>query len=1056
MKRISLRTWLAGAVLGVALAMTLSFGVSYADCPTGGGSETCSTHYMVTGAAPSSLGDGNDAAGNPVLASAGKKYVGGNSGPTAAGELIYEDFRAVEERARELMQRSLEFREDISPYRESATFDELVRKFDAASGDITESSLPYTDKVTGQSMSLGERINQADRELRQARDLYAYLLTFAPQARFYSDSSHYRLLCGKTENPNPPDRAYTGLVQDPIIDWCNFRARLRQAVRESVNIRMIYGQEFMVDALSLHFSGTEFVGGEKFVRQEVAKLRAADHQYQEAEIGLQEAITHTIGSGCVVADYFTQTEWALLSKAAESQETAQHEIAVRQSYLGADTANGLQVARAQAGDTFRKAAIEGHAKMVRMAAMMQYPTAGFGCGQGSAPDAQLATDMAQTLLETRNRAKDTAEGRNIFGFDVAFTPYRAYYLPETAPDEGLWNEAMSNAEYARTLEKEEVESSRAFDQSQKELRDSILQIKNTLDMEISNQYGCSNTGAADDAAFFDCTTKTKAALMECESYVTQTIDEKTGKLSDDFEKCMARKDDQGEPLIPLSDARQSIFELRSQVLALHGIYLRVKNFDELIRASDQCSAKVKDWLLASGTLETASAVSGSLLTSVAAAVSISDWDVASLPRKNGLVLFAGAADAILKAAAGSVSTMANVQMEDAENTKEVRNMLLDQQALYIDALAAQQGIEAKVVEFEGILGHMDDVINETKRQRGYLAQSPGNDPSYRIIRDSKRMELAKQLNKAGELAYLAARRAEYEYATRLSANRGFRISDIYRARTSTDIITYLKRLRAITNSVASGQTSSALNTTYLKFSVAQDILGLTDAELARRGIPEEKIEAERARLFRKWVAENTVPNNFERPYDGKPALRFSFTTSLLDGAIFSRLIPQGYDRYWLMKVGGIGEPKPSSNGLSLNLVTDQPGLSHQIANVTQSGMTHLKAQSGCIFDYKLVAPAYMLGLDWPTSQNAHEVEAVLNANVNGVHHSAEEGFRTPAFMGRPVSATEWRVIVFTGSPAHTRDMDLQKLTDIQLGVSVTYASRTPGEPTLSQCTRVDY
>ena len=345
---------------------------------------------------------------------------------------------------------------------------------------------------------------------------------------------------------------------------------------------------------------------------------------------------------------------------------------------------------------------------------------------------------------------------------------------------------------------------------------------------------------------------------------------------------------------------------------------------------------------------------------------------------------------------------------------------------------------------------MDDVINETKRQRAYLEQSPGNDPGYRIIRDSKRMELAKQLNRAAELAYLAARRAEYEYATPLSANSGFRISDIYRGRTATDIITFLKRLRFITNNAASGQTSSALNTTNLKISVAQDILGLTDAELARRGFKTAKARRdERLRLFQQWVAENTAPNNFESPYDGKPTLRFSFSTSLLDGAVFSNVMPQGYDRFWLMKVGGIGEPKPASTGLSLNLVTNQPGLSYQTVSVTQAGMTHLKAQSGCIFDYKLVAPAFMLGLDWPSSQDAHEVSAVLKANINDWHPYTEEGFRTPAFMGRPVSATEWRVIVFTGSPARTMDMDLRQLRDIELNMSVTYASRTPGKPTPS-------
>ena len=44
------------------------------------------------------------------------------------------------------------------------------------------------------------------------------------------------------------------------------------------------------------------------------------------------------------------------------------------------------------------------------------------------------------------------------------------------------------------------------------------------------------------------------------------------------------------------------------------------------------------------------------------------------------------------------------------------------------------------------------------------------------------------------------------------------------------------------------------------------------------------------------------------------------------------------------------------------------------------------------------------------------------------------------------------VILDVGLP----DMDLGQLTDIELILSTTYASRTPGEPQLSECTRIDW
>jgi hypothetical protein len=35
-------------------------------------------------------------------------------------------------------------------------------------------------------------------------------------------------------------------------------------------------------------------------------------------------------------------------------------------------------------------------------------------------------------------------------------------------------------------------------------------------------------------------------------------------------------------------------------------------------------------------------------------------------------------------------------------------------------------------------------------------------------------------------------------------------------------------------------------------------------------------------------------------------------------------------------------------------------------------------------------------------------------------------------------------------------MDLQQLTDIELNFSTTYASRQPGDPEPSECTRIDW
>ena len=302
------------------------------------------------------------------------------------------------------------------------------------------------------------------------------------------------------------------------------------------------------------------------------------------------------------------------------------------------------------------------------------------------------------------------------------------------------------------------------------------------------------------------------------------------------------------------------------------------------------------------------------------------------------------------------------------------------------------------------------LLLEAQRARAYFQHSPANDPSFRMVRDSSRLQLAKQMEYAARMAYLAARRAEYEYAARLSASN-FRISDIYRARTAEDINRYLNSLLGVTNSLA-GSATYQTNANDFSISVAQHVLLLTDDALAKEGFTDPAArQAERTRRFRLWVAQNTVN---DPAISSKPVLRFTVTTSLLDGGLFSQVIQEGYERYWLLKLSGIAEPKATSNGVSLNLVSDQAGLSYRTTALTQGGLVHLRSFAGCTFDYRLLAPATLLGLEWASNQDPEAATAVWNANVNEAHAYTENGFRTPTFLGRAVSSTDWEVLVYSG------------------------------------------
>jgi hypothetical protein len=387
--------------------------------------------------------------------------------------------------------------------------------------------------------------------------------------------------------------------------------------------------------------------------------------------------------------------------------------------------------------------------------------------------------------------------------------------------------------------------------------------------------------------------------------------------------------------------------------------------------------------------------------------------------------------------------VADANIEGANSVAVVRNLLLDAVELQIDLEIAAHKAQAQVTVFQNLASGTQDLAVEARRARAYLAHSPANDPSFRLVRDSVRLQLADQLEYAARVSYMAAKRAEYEYAARLGASEFFRLSDIYRARTAQDIISFLDELEGITNNLV--VEDADVNREWFTLSVAQHVLGWTDEEL---GLTGEAARAERARRFQEWVADHT-----ETGADGKPVLVFTLVTSPADDGVFSHVIAQGYDRFWLHKVAGIGQPKPDSNGIGINLVTSQAGdLSYRRAAVTQSGLVHLKARSGCIFEYRLIHPAALLGLEWPDNQPPEEATATFRASVND-----EDGTRTSAFLGRPVSATNWQIVIYAGAPeTGLPDLDLQQLEDIELLLDTTFVSRSPGDPDPADCIRLDY
>ncbi len=717
-------------------------------------------------------------------------------------------------------------------------------------------------------------------------------------------------------------------------------------------------------------------------------------------------------------------------------------MAARLSYLDIKSDNDIPRAQEKAQETFRTAATDGYLKMVGLAGTAAVGASSSGCSAaGTRPDGALVAEMALNLLDTRESAREMREGRNIFGMDVRFTPSRSYRTAFGSSDKGLWEQAKDAADLALQIQQQTENAERVFDLNQQDLVKAVLAINTKVDNDIQIQAGCDLQGFLNepdpDAAWYACIDDMIEHTLECDP------------TDSSFDACMSRTTD-GQPprsdgsnwLILVSDMRTARQDLRTAWL---GVEAAIKKRDNILqRANTEVmrNTKVKSAVFTS-------AQGNSAFEAII--VAAQGLDVGSdgiLTIHPGVIV-----EAALRPVQIMTQAASDMEIEDANSEAVVRNFFYDMAEAQGEVDIAAQQYRSMLTQFNGVVGQTRHDVFESKRQHAYTTALPANDPSYRMVRDSRRLELATQLETAARQAYLAARRAEYEYTSRLSANN-FRISDIYKARTANDILIFLQNLDGAVSNLPGAVRDADTNQLDLTISVSQHVLGLTDQYLKGQGVADADLQSERQKRFREWVAQNTTLGS-----DGKPSLAFTFAIPSATNGLVGQVVTQDYAYYWLHKVAGIGQPKANSNGLGLNLVSSQTGdLGYRQVRVSQSGQVSLTSFAGCLFDYRLIPPASLLGLEFPSGQPTDLVTGVFNGDVNGAKGNSAPGFSTPAFLGRPLASNGWEVVINAGSPnGILPDMDLQQLDDIELKISTTYASRSVNsQPQPSQCVRVDF
>lgn len=574
------------------------------------------------------------------------------------------------------------------------------------------------------------------------------------------------------------------------------------------------------------------------------------------------------------------------------------------------------------------------------------------------------------------------------------------------------DQARNYARSAQESEGRETIAARTWENRRNDLQAQVEDITlgvDSIDSRLTEITGCNRTTTDDN--YFACVEQAIQGFAQClPSTGSQQV----------FDNCLQQANNTGTGLL-----RQTLQDVRSAYLGIREYEAKLTGTMQRVDAEVGRNATVNHRIYTSAQEQSVYAFFEGLVESLSVTVGTE----ASFSFNPAAPAIAG-----LRTAATLRQAAADVDIENANSKAVVRNLIIDFAELRAEMEVVVQEYNAQQTLLQSLLSDAQSTRDASRRSRQWASSNAASDPSFRLVRDSIRLQLAGRLERATRAAYIAAKRAEYEYAIDLSRS-GFNISDIYRARTAGDVLDYLQRLE---NAAISQFQQAQLQSADVNLSIAQHILNLTDENL---GLTGEEAELARVSRFREWVAQN-----LETREDGTQVLTFDFATSMDTNGVLARAMRLSADSLWVQKVQNV----------QVNLDTDEQTserLHHRVSYLSQGGLTFLRARSGCILEYRLIAPAKLLGFEWPEGQNPEQRRIKLRSSIN----DNDGGVVNTELAGRSMSATKWTMEIEFAAPDSAQDaMDPAQLKDIDLTLGISFLSRQPVQPNPSQCVRATF
>lgn len=761
------------------------------------------------------------------------------------------------------------------------------------------------------------------------------------------------------------------------------RTGVLSATREIANIHMIFGNEFMVDALDYRFAGGD-PRADQIIAEELAQLEKARRQFELGVGVLAHAFNADFGgpNGGYIGDYFGVREFDLFGLVSERMVIAISEMADRYRQLGED---------AQALDLYARAFANQYVQAMALATSAAQQNAKFLENGGY--------EIINNLERLRAQAQAIHDGVNPFGFVNAYVPLQTYDELRRLVQADFLRDATEDENRAENAQRE-------FDQNRTALAREMQNLRLTYDNRLLEICGPSQDNYA--------TCLGEGGLMKQNYYnllaTSERINQIQQRLANVYEQVRIEEERTGK-VIQLTLQNGDI--IAATAIAQGAINARrVTNIDVStssanvyagveVRKSGKLSINPLKWDAGVELIVSAGAKFEHSETRSSQTV----WD----PQQEEL--------AKLESEQALQQAVNQAEILNANSAATIKTLLLQTAELAIEKRIVLQEMNRLFSEHNDLVNQYNQFLNLREQARADLVDSNLANPAFRILRDQTTVEAARSIAVAAQFAYLTAKALESEFLIRYP-----NLDNIFKARTADDVDNFVNDLEAFR--VAIGSPGERNRFPY-RISVAKDLFGLTDENLDPTG----KLSAsERARLRFESFQAILQRSKITDPASGQViGFALPFATTLLNNKLFTPNV-------WNNRIAGVGLPAdvPNTQGIALNVITRQFGdIGTPEVQLTHDGHAAYRTVTGQLVEY-VPENAKLAGFATPPGFESKSKTATILSSVNG------NGRGTPssALFNRSVAASNWTLRIDLRSPFNNK-LDLSQLEDIEINMDTT-------------------